>query len=197
MPNKKNPDPAELVRGRAARVIGQLSGALAMLKGLPLAYQRDLQEDKAPLFDGVSVYRTSLEVLTGMLETLTIDAWRMRAATAEGYTTATAVADALVRKGVPFRAAHHVVGSVVAQAQEAGLTLDEVPDAMLGMALAASGDETARAIAEDPTIGDELRAAASIDGALASCDVVGGTAPHRVMGALAAARARLNGAVGS
>jgi argininosuccinate lyase len=197
MPNKKNPDPAELVRARAARVVGQLAGALAMLKGLPLAYQRDLQEDKAPLFDGVSVYRASLEVLTGLLDTLTIDAGRMRAATAEGFTTATAVADALVGRGVTFRAAHHAVGSMVAQAQEAGLTLDEVPDAMLGMALAASGDERARAIAEEPTIGDELRGAASIDGALARCDVIGGTAPHRVMAALAEARARVDAAAGS
>jgi argininosuccinate lyase len=191
MPNKKNPDPAELVRGRAARVIGELTGALALLKGLPLAYQRDLQEDKAPLFDAVAVYEASLGVLAGMVDTLTVDAGRMRAAAAQGYTTATAVADALVRRGIPFRAAHHVVGSIVAQAEEAGLGLEEVPDAMIGMALAASGDEGARWLAEEPTIGDELRAAASIDGALASCDVVGGTAPHRVAEALAAARARL------
>jgi argininosuccinate lyase len=191
MPNKKNPDPAELVRGRAARVIGELTGALALLKGLPLAYQRDLQEDKAPLFDAVAVYEASLGVLAGMVDTLTVDAGRMRAAAAQGYTTATAVADALVRRGIPFRAAHHVVGSIVTQAEEAGLGLEEVPDAMIGMALAASGDEGARWLAEEPTIGDELRAAASIDGALASCDVVGGTAPHRVAEALAAARARL------
>ena len=191
MPNKKNPDPAELVRGRAARVIGQLTGMLALLKGLPLAYQRDLQEDKAPLFDGVAVYEASLGVLAGVLDTLEIDAGRMRAAAAQGYTTATAVADSLVRRGVPFRTAHHVVGSIVAQAHDAGLGLDEVPDPMIGMALAAAGDERARALAEEPTIGDELRAAASIDGALASCDVIGGTAPHRVTAALAAARARL------
>lgn len=192
MPNKKNPDPAELVRGRAARVIGQLTAALAMLKGLPLAYQRDLQEDKAPLFDAVAVYEASLGVLTGLLETLAIDANRMRVAAAQGYTTATAVADTLVRRGIPFRAAHHVVGSIVAQAEEAGLGLEEVPDAMIGMALAASGDEGARVLAEDPGIGDELRAAASVDGALASCDVIGGTAPHRVAGALEAARSRLD-----
>jgi argininosuccinate lyase len=101
------------------------------------------------------------------------------------------VADSLVRRGVPFRAAHHIVGSLVAQAEEAGLRLDVLPDAMIGLALGAAGDETARSLAEDPVIGDELRTAAAIDGALASCDVVGGTAPRRVAEALAAARRRL------
>jgi argininosuccinate lyase len=191
MPNKKNPDPAELVRGRAARVIGELTGSLALLKGLPLAYQRDLQEDKAPLFDAVATYAASLGILAGILDTLAIDPDRMREAAAEGYTTATAVADALVRRGVPFRAAHHIVGSLVAQAEEAGLGLDAVPDAMLGIALAAAGDERARALVEDAGIGDEIRTAASIDGALASCDVVGGTAPDRVARALEVARGRL------
>jgi argininosuccinate lyase len=191
MPNKKNPDPAELVRGRAARVIGELTGSLTLLKGLPLAYQRDLQEGVAPLFDAVAVFGASLGILTGLLDTLTIDAARMREAATEGYTTATAVADSLVRRGVPFRASHHIVGSLVAQAEEAGLRLDELPDAMLGMALGAAGDETARSLAAEAGIGDEIRAAASIDGALASCDVVGGTAPHRVAAALATARERL------
>jgi argininosuccinate lyase len=191
MPNKKNPDPAELIRGRAARVIGSLTGSLAMLKGLPLAYQRDLQEDKAPLFDAVAVFGTSLQVLAGLLETIAVDADRMLAAAQEGHTTATTVADALVRRGVPFRSAHHIVGSLVAQADDAGLRLDAVPDAMIGLALGASGDASARAMAEDAATGDMLRAAASIDGALASCDVVGGTSPRRVAEALAATRARL------
>jgi argininosuccinate lyase len=191
MPNKKNPDPAELVRGRAARVIGELTGSLALLKGLPLAYQRDLQEDKAPLFDAVAVYRTSLDVMGGLIDTIAVDAARMHAAAAEGYTTATAVADALVRRGVPFRTAHHVVGSLVAQADEAGLPLDRIPDAMVGLALAAAGDDHARAVAAEAGIGDELRAAAGIEGALATCDVVGGTAPVRVAEALAQARRRL------
>jgi argininosuccinate lyase len=192
MPNKKNPDPAELVRGRAARVIGALTGTLALVKGLPLAYQRDLQEDKAPLFDAVAVYEGSLGVLAGMLDTLTVDRDRMRAATDEGFTTATAVADAMVRLGIPFRTAHHVVGSLVAQADEAGLPLDAVPDAMIGLALGASGDPAAQALAADTGIGDSLRAAASVDGALASCDVIGGTAPTRVADALRAARQRLD-----
>ena len=192
MPNKKNPDPAELVRGRAARVIGELTGALTLLKGLPLAYQRDLQESVAPLFDAVEVYQTSLRVMAGLVETLTVDRERMRAAAGEGYTTATAVADALVRRGVAFRTAHHIVGSLVAQAEAERIGLDAVPDSMIGLAFGASGDATAAALAEEPGIGDEIRAAASIDGALESADVIGGTAPARVAAALAAARQRLD-----
>ncbi len=192
MPNKKNPDPAELVRGRAARVIGAVTASLTLLKGLPLAYQRDLQEGVAPLFDAVAVYEASLGVLAGMLVTLHVDRDRMRAATDEGYTTATAVADALVRRGIPFRVAHHVVGSLVAQAEESGLGLGEVPDSMIGMALGASGDPGAAALAAEEGIGDHLRAAASVDGALATCDVIGGTAPTRVAAALQAARRRLD-----
>jgi argininosuccinate lyase len=191
MPNKKNPDPAELVRGRAARVIGSLTGILALLKGLPLAYQRDLQEDKPPLFEAVATLDASLGVMAGMVATLAVDRDRMRAAAAEGYTTATAVADALVRRGLPFRAAHHVVGALVAQAEEAGLALDAVTDPMIALALGASGDPLAASLAADPSIGRDLRAAAGIDGALASCDVVGGTAPVRVAEALRVARARL------
>ena len=192
MPNKKNPDPAELVRGRAARVIGELTGALTLVKGLPLAYQRDLQEGVAPLFDAVAVFEASLRVMAGLIGTLHVDTGRMRAAANEGYTTATAVADALVRRGIAFRTAHHIVGSLVAQAEGEGLGLDEVPDAMVGLALAASGDPGAAALAAEPGIGDALRDAASLDGALASCDVIGGTAPARVAAALAAARARLD-----
>ncbi len=191
MPNKKNPDPAELVRGRAARVIGSLTGMLALLKGLPLAYQRDLQEDKPPLFEAVAVYEASLGVLAGMIETLSVDAAKMRAAAGEGFTTATAVADALVRRGIAFRVAHHVVGSLVAKAEAAGLQLDALEDEIIGVALGASGDADAVALATDPGIGAALRSAASIDGALASCDVTGGTAPVRVHAALAAVRARL------
>lgn len=192
MPNKKNPDPAELVRGRAARVIGELTGVLATLKGLPLAYQRDLQESVAPLFDAVEVFETSLGVMTGLVATLAVDAEKMRAAAGEGYTTATAVADALVRRGIPFRAAHHVVGALVAAAEKEGIGLDAVPDTAIGSALAGSDDPAAVALGNDPGIRDELRAAASIDGALASCDVIGGTAPARVAAALRTARERLD-----
>jgi argininosuccinate lyase len=191
MPNKRNPDPAELIRGRSAGVIGALTAVLTLLKGLPLAYQRDLQEDKPHLFGAFVTWEASLDVMAGLIETLEVDATRMRDAASEGYTTATAVADSLVRLGIPFRTAHHVVGSLVAQAEAEGLGLDAVPDSMIGLALGAAGDETARALATRPGIGDELRSAASIDGALANCDVVGGTAPARVSAALAAARARL------
>ena len=192
MPNKKNPDPAELVRGRAARTIAALTAVLAILKGLPLAYQRDLQEDKPPLFGAVGVYEASLAVLAGMLDTLHVDRDRMRVAAAEGFTTATSVADALVRRGVPFRAAHHVVGSLVASAETARIGLDQLDDETIREALAASDDAVASNLADDPTIGETVRAAADIDAALASCDVIGGTAPDRVRAALADARARLD-----
>jgi argininosuccinate lyase len=191
MPNKKNPDPAELVRGRAARVIGELTGALTLVKGLPLAYQRDLQDGVSPLLVAVTVYESSLDVMTGLIATVSVDPARMAEAAREGYTTATAVADALVRRGVAFRTAHHIVGSLVAEAEAAGVPLDEVSDAMIGLALGAAGDAAAATLAEDPGIGDALREAASIDGALASCDVEGGTAPVRVAAALTATRERL------
>ncbi len=191
MPNKKNPDPAELVRGRAARVIGSLAGLLALVKGLPLAYQRDMQEDKPPLFEAAATLHASLDVMAGLVETLSIDRERMQAAALEGFTTATAVADSLVRRGVPFRAAHHVVGSLVAAAERADLPLDGLEDATILATLAASDDELARGLAVDGSVPADLRAAASLDGALASCDVVGGTAPRRVAEALAAARSRL------
>ncbi len=191
MPNKRNPDPAELVRGKAGGVIGALAGALTLLKGLPLGYQRDLQEDKPLLFGAVATWEASLRIMAGVVAGLAIDRDRMREAANEGYTTATAVADALVRRGVPFRVAHSVVGSLVAEAEEEGIGLDAIPDAMIGLALGASGDDTARGLAGEPGIGDAIRRAASVEGALETCDVIGGTAPGRVKAAIAAARARL------
>ncbi len=195
MPNKKNPDAAELVRGRAARMIGSLAGLLALLKGLPLAYQRDLQEDKQLLFEGAATLEASLGIMAGMVATLTVDRAQMRAAAAEGFTTATAVADALVRRGLPFRTAHHVVGALVATAERMGVRLDAVDDASVIAALSGGGDPLAVDLAAAVGIGDAVRASAGLEAALASCDVVGGTAPDRVAAALAAARARL-GAVG-
>ncbi len=191
MPNKRNPDAAELVRGRAARVIGSLAGMLTLLKGLPLGYQRDLQEDKPPLFEAVAMLGTSLEVMAGIVSTLAVDRERMRAAASDGYTTATAVANALVRRGVPFRPAHHVVGSLVAQAADAGLSLEGVSDERIAHALRASDDPAALALAGNPALAEELRSAAGLDDALARCDVIGGTAPRRVADALASARRRL------
>jgi argininosuccinate lyase len=193
MPNKRNPDPAELVRGRAARAIGALTAMLGILKGLPLAYQRDLQEDKPPLFGAVATLEGSLGVMAGLVETLTVDRDRMRAAAAEGYTTATAVADALVRRGVAFRSAHHVVGSLVAVAEGRRAPLEALTDAEIAGALGASDDQVARTLGADVGIGAMLRAAASVDAALAASDVTGGTAPGRVRAALEAAQARLAG----
>jgi argininosuccinate lyase len=191
MPNKKNPDPAELVRGRAGRVIGSLAGLLAILKGLPLAYQRDLQEDKPPLFEACATLEASLDVMAGMVETLAVDRAAMRRAADEGYITATAVADALVRRAVPFRIAHHAVGRLVAVAERQGIGLTDLDDAEIGAALAETGDPAALALAGEASLPGELRAAATIEAALASCDVIGGTAPGRVAAALAAARERL------
>jgi argininosuccinate lyase len=191
MPNKKNPDPAELVRGKTARVIGELTGMLTLLKGLPLAYQKDMQDDKPPLFDAAATLEASLLVMAGMVATLTVDRERMRAAAGEGYTTATAVADALVRRGVAFRAAHHVVGTLVAEAERGGVALDALDDATIAAALAGSDDSVAVALVGDASIAADLRAAAGLEGAMAGCDVVGGTAPRRVAVALASAKERL------
>ncbi len=193
MPNKKNPDPAELVRGRSARVVGSLAGFLALLKGLPLAYQRDLQEDKPPLFEACAAFDASLGVMAGMLETLSVDRAAMRHAADEGFTTATAVADALVRLGVPFRDAHQVVGRMVAAAEAEGVPLTELGDGVIVAALAESGDTALMGLAGDPDLPASLRDAAHLEAALASCDVVGGTARTRVAAALAATRARLAG----
>jgi argininosuccinate lyase len=191
MPNKKNPDPAELVRGRAAGVIGALTTVLTLLKGLPLAYQRDLQEDKPPLFGAVRTLEASLAVMAGLVGTMAIDRERMRAAAEEGHTTATSVADALVRRGVPFREAHHVVGRLVAAAEDAGTTLGALSDAIIAVSLAESRDTVALKLAGDPDVTEAVRTAATIEAALASCDVVGGTAPARVRAALAEVRERL------
>ena len=192
MPNKRNPDPAELIRGKAARAIGALTAVLTLLKGLPLGYQRDLQEDKPPLFGAVAGLEASLGVMAGLLDTLTVDGKRMREAAEDGHTTATAVADALVRRGVPFRVAHQVVGSLVAGAEKAGKPLTGLDDKVVSEALSAVDDPVARGLATEAGIGGAVRSAATVDAALESCDVEGGTAPKRVHAALAAARARLD-----
>jgi argininosuccinate lyase len=191
MPNKRNPDPAELVRGRAARVTGHLVTVLGLLKGLPGGYQRDLQEDKTPLFDAVGTLEASLRVLAGMVATLHVDEARMRAAATAGFTTATAVADVLVELGVPFRVAHHVVGSLVALAEAADMDLANLADAQVRDVLAASPDPRARELAADSAVPGLVRGAATLEAALARPDVLGGTAPRRVEAALQAAAARL------
>lgn len=191
LPNKRNPDPAELIRGRAARAVGHLTAMLTLLKGLPLGYQRDLQEDKTPLFESAATLGAALGVLTGVLRGLEVDEARMAEAAGEGFVTATAVADALVDRGVPFRVAHHVVGALVAAAEAADVALDALPDPVIRETLSGADDAVAGSLAADPGIGEELRTAASIQGALARPDVIGGTAPHRVAEALAAARERI------
>ncbi|MDQ3128011.1 MAG: argininosuccinate lyase [Chloroflexota bacterium] len=194
MPNKRNPDPAELIRGRSAAAIGALTAVLTMLKGLPLGYQRDLQEDKPPLFGAVAVYEASLRVLAGLVATIAIDRARMADAAADGYTTATTLADALVRRGVPFRAAHHVVGELVGRTERDGVRLlSDVAPGVFEEFLARADDPAARALADEPGIGAALLATATVEASLAAADVTGGTAPARVAAAIAAARTRLGG----
>jgi argininosuccinate lyase len=126
LPQKKNPDIAELARGKAGRAIGNLTAILATLKGLPLAYNRDLQEDKEPLFDSVTTVSGALAALQGLLETVTFVPERMRAAADVASSAATDLAEHLVREGAPFRDAHALVGSLVRQAAERGVPLEEL-----------------------------------------------------------------------
>lgn len=191
MPNKRNPDMAELVRGRTARVIGHLVTSLTMLKGLPGGYQRDLQEDKAPLIDALAVLGRSLDITAAMMATLHVDEASMLEAVSVGFTTATAVADRLVELGVPFREAHHIVGELVARAEAADVDLTDIADGDVTEVLSSSSDEIAVALASAGTTSAQLRAAAGIDAAVARPDVIGGTAPARVEAELDAARTRL------
>jgi argininosuccinate lyase len=172
-------------------VIGDLVTILTLLKGLPASYQRDLQEDKRPLFDGLAVLESSLGVLTGMIETLRVDREALASAASEGFTTATAMADALVDLGVPFRSAHQVVGRLVAVAEGARIGLDELTGGQIVEALAESDDPRARELAAYPRTAETVRGAASVAGALARFDVVGGTAPQRVRVELTSAAERL------
>jgi len=191
LPNKRNPDPAELVRGRAARVIGDLTGMLALVKGLPAGYQRDLQEDKAPLFESVRILRESLAVLAVVVAGLTVDRDRMASAIDRGHLTAVSAADALADMGIPFREAHRLIGGLVRTAEESGVALDRLPDDAIVAALATSNDAGARALARQAEVVARLRAAMTVEAALARPDVIGGTAPARVAAELAAAAKRL------
>ena len=132
MPQKKNPDVAELARGKAGRLIGNLAGLLATLKGLPLAYNRDLQEDKEPLFDSVEQLELLLPAVAGMVATLTFHTDRLAALAPAGFTLATDVAEWLVRQGVPFRVAHEAAGGCVRAAEARGVGLEDLTDAELG-----------------------------------------------------------------
>ena len=176
MPQKRNPDVAELARGKSARVIGNLVQALTLLKGLPLSYNRDLQEDKEPLFDTVETLLASLRVTAAMLPELGIDAERGRAAAVADHALATDLADHLAKRGVPFREAHRVVGELVAMLDRAGRELASLTPGELRDAHPAFGEG---ALALD------------VDASLAARDVAGGTAPSAVAAALASASARL------
>ncbi len=177
MPQKKNPDIAELARGRTGRVIGALVALLTTMKGLPLAYNRDLQEDKPGLFDTVDTLLTTLHVLTGAVLTATFHRERMRAAVeADPFVLATDYADHLARQGVPFREAHSVVGRLVRQCEASGRSLGELSLAELRSAHPAFGPDAA---------------GMTVAQALAARDVPGGTAPPRVRAAIIETRERL------
>jgi argininosuccinate lyase len=174
MPQKKNPDVAELLRGKSGRLYGALVSLLTAMKGLPLTYNSDMQEDKEPLFDAVDTLEAILHVVPPMLRTLTFRVDRMREAAGAHYSTATDLADYLVRKGLPFREAHEVVGHVVrhglAQGKELGaLSLDELRRF-------------------SPLIEGDVHRALTVDASLQARSVIGGTAPDAVKRALDAAR---------
>jgi argininosuccinate lyase len=166
MPQKKNPDIAELARGKAGRVIGNLTGLLATLKALPLAYNRDLQEDKEPVFDSVDTLEVLLPAFTGMVATLTFNTERMAQLAPQGFSLATDVAEWLVRQGVPFRVAHEVAGECVRRCEELGVDLPDLTDEQLA------------AVSEHLTPG--VRDVLTVEGSVASRDARGGTARERV-----------------
>ncbi|CDK00432.1 argininosuccinate lyase [Microbacterium sp. C448] len=166
MPQKKNPDIAELTRGKAGRLIGDLTGLLATLKGLPLAYNRDLQEDKEPVFDAVVTLEVLLPAVTGMIATLRFDTERMARLAPEGFSLATDVADWLVRRRVPFRDAHEISGALVRACEERGIGLEDASDDLFAQV--------------SPLLTPEVREVLTIEGSVASRSGVGGTAPVRV-----------------
>ena len=178
MPQKKNPDVAELARGKTGRVNGHLVALLTLMKGQPLAYNRDNQEDKEPLFDTVDTLADTLAVMTDLVAGgITVDTARMREAAAEGHATATDLADYLVRKGMPFRDAHEAVARAVRRADAGGSELADLPLASLQL------------FARE--IGTDVYAVLTLEGSVASRDHPGGTAPARVRAAAAAARRAL------
>ncbi|MFJ9942438.1 argininosuccinate lyase [Streptomyces erythrochromogenes] len=166
MPQKKNPDIAELARGKSGRLIGNLTGLLATLKALPLAYNRDLQEDKEPVFDSCDTLEVLLPAFTGMMATLTVNRERMEELAPAGFSLATDIAEWLVKQGVPFRVAHEVAGSCVKECEGLGIELDELTD------------EQFAKISEHLT--PEVRTVLNVKGALASRNGRGGTAPSAV-----------------
>ncbi len=179
MPQKKNPDIAELARGKSGRLIGNLTGLLATLKAQPLAYNRDLQEDKEPVFDSVAQLELVLPAMAGLVATLRFDTDRMAALAPAGYTLATDVAEWLVRRGVPFRVAHEAAGAAVRAAEGRGVGLDELTD------------EELSAISAELT--PEVRDVLTVDGSVSSRDARGGTSPVQVANQLGVVRDRVEG----
>ncbi len=177
MPQKKNPDVAELVRGKTGRVNGHLVALLTLMKGQPLAYNKDNQEDKEPLLDTVDTLMMSLAVFTGMVGGITVNIDAMRAAAREGYATATDLADYLVKKGLPFREAHEAVAQAVRFAETRGCDLAEI------------GLEDLRQFS--PLIAADAFDALTLEGSMKSRSHIGGTAPARVKAAIAKARKTL------
>ncbi|MFN2319166.1 MAG: argininosuccinate lyase [Dermatophilaceae bacterium] len=177
MPQKKNPDIAELARGKAGRLVGDLTGLLTTLKALPLAYNRDLQEDKEPVFDAVDTLEVLLPAFAGMVETMVFDTERLESLAPQGFSLATDIAEWLVREGVAFRTAHEVAGECVRECESRGIELWDLSDADL--------------VAISPHLSPGVREVLSVEGSLASRSAKGGTAPDRVREQLALVSARL------
>jgi len=178
MPQKRNPDAAELVRGHSGRIMGCLTSLMVTMKGLPLAYSKDMQDDKEPVFEAADLLTISLQTLGGMVETCEFVPERMRAATEQGFSTATDLADWLVREaGVPFREAHHITGAAVKLAEDRGCGLDQLP-------LEALKDI-------DQRIDDRVFGVLDVDASVRSRTSYGGTAPDRVREQVAKAKADL------
>jgi len=175
MPQKRNPDAAELVRGHSGRISGALFSLMMTMKGLPLAYSKDMQDDKPPVFEAHDLLGLSIAAMTGMVESATFRLERMRAAAEAGFSTATDLADWLVREGgIPFREAHHITGRAVAKAEADGIRLDQLP---------------IEALQEiDARIDERVYGVLSVDASVNSRTSFGGTAPSRVRAAIAAAR---------
>ena len=178
MPQKRNPDAAELVRGHSGRIVGLLTGLMVTMKGLPLAYSKDMQDDKEPVFEARDLLILSLEALAGMMQTVEFVPERMRAAAASGFSTATDLADWLVREAdVPFREAHHITGRAVKAAEERGCDLAELPLDVLQSI--------------DARIDDRVYGVLSVEASVRSRTSYGGTAPERVREQIAAAKEAL------
>jgi argininosuccinate lyase len=178
LPQKKNPDIAELARGKAGRLVGDLAGLLATLKGLPLAYNRDLQEDKPAVFDAADTLRLLLPALTGMIATMRVDAERMESRAPQGFSLATDVAEWLVRQGMPFREAHEVAGACVRLCEARGVALADLTDEDLASV--------------SPVLQPEVRTVLTVHGSIDSRSGRGGTAAARVVEQLAELRASLD-----